>query len=119
MGLESVYSGSFKSYKVLSLKMKRESLKDARHLKSDKNSSYSKSYKKGIEKGKKRKNKKFNKSLATTTKFFTFMSCIWKRIYFAQKHGLGKCSLYYYISGKVFFSIAGYVKRSNETLTSI
>ena len=40
-------------------------------------------------------------------------------IYFARKYSLGKCSLYYYISSKVFFSVAGYLKRSNETPTFV
>ena len=52
-------------------------------------------------------------------KFFTFIFCIWRRIYFTGKHSLGKCSLYYYISSKVSFSGAGYLKRSNEAPTSI
>ena len=29
-------------------------------------------------------------------------------MYFAGKHSLGKCSLYYYISSKVSFSVTGY-----------
>ena len=29
---------------------------------------------------------------------------------FCSKHSFGKCSLYYYIFSKVFFSVAGYVK---------
>ena len=44
---------------------------------------------------------------------------IWKRIDFARKYSLGKCRLYYYVSSKVYFSVAGYLKRSNETPTSI
>ena len=52
-------------------------------------------------------------------KFFSFIFCIWKRIYFARKHSLGICALYHYISGKVSFSVAGYLKRRNETPTSI
>ena len=52
-------------------------------------------------------------------KFFTFIFCIWKRIYLARKHSLGRCNLYYYISSKVFFSVAGYLRRKNETPTSI
>ena len=41
------------------------------------------------------KNEKYKKSLTTTIKLFTFTFCIWKRIYFARKHSLGKCNLYY------------------------
>ena len=52
-----------------------------------------------------------------TIKFFIF--CLWKRIYFARKHCLGKCSLYYYIASKFLFSVAGYLKWSNETPTTI
>ena len=65
------------------------------------------------------KNEKYKKKLTTKIKFLTFIFCIWKRIYFARKHCLGKCNLYYYISSKVFFSVAGYLKRSIETPTSI
>ena len=54
-----------------------------------------------------------------TIKFFTFIFCLCKRIYFAQKHSLRKWSLHYYISRKVLFSVAGYLKRSNETPASI
>ena len=32
---------------------------------------------------------------------------------------LGKCSLYYYISVKVLFSVAGYLKQNNKTPTSM
>ena len=40
-------------------------------------------------------------------------------IYFARKHILVKCSLCYYISSKVFFIVAGYLKQSNEIPSSI
>ena len=46
--LEVVYSDKY--YKVFTLKMEKESPKDANHLQNDKNSSYSKRYKKDIEK---------------------------------------------------------------------
>ena len=46
---------------------------------------------------------KFNK-VTTTIKFFTSIFCF---------------SLYYYISNKVLFSVAGYLKQSNETPTSM
>ena len=65
------------------------------------------------------KNEKHRKNPKTKIKFFTFIFCIWKWIYFTVKHSLGKCSLYYYISSKAFFSVAGYLKRGNETPTSI
>ena len=70
------------------------------------------------------KNEKYKKSLTTRKQeqnaLLLFFVAIWKRIHFAQKNNsLGKCSLYYYISGKVFFSVAGYLKQSNETPTSI
>ena len=65
------------------------------------------------------KNVKYKKSLRTEIKLFTFIFCKRKMIYFALKYSLGKCSLYYYISSKVFFIVAGYLKRSNETSTSI
>ena len=42
-----------------------------------------------------------------------------ERIDFARKYSLGKFSLNYYISSKVFFSVAEYLKRSNKTPTSI
>ena len=32
-------------------------------------------------------------SVTATIKFFAFIFYLWKRIYFAQKHSLGKCSL--------------------------
>ena len=63
------------------------------------------------------KNQKYKESLTTAMKFFTFIFCIWKRIYFAQKHSLGKCSLY--ISSKIFFSVAGYVIQSTAIPASI
>ena len=44
-------------------------------------------------------------------KILTSIFCLWKRIYFARKWNLGKRSLYYYISSKVLFSVAGYLKR--------
>ena len=65
------------------------------------------------------KNEKHRKNPKTKIKFFTFIFCIWKWIYFTVKHSLGKCSLYYYISSKAFFSVAGYLKRGNETPSSI
>ena len=51
------------------------------------------------------KNEKRKKSLNITTaiKFFTLIFGVPRRIYFAQKHSLGKCSLQYYISSKVLF----------------
>ena len=54
-------------------------------------------------------------NVATGIKFFSFIYSILEGTYFARKHDLGKCSLYYYISSKV----AGYLERSNETPTSI
>ena len=48
------------------------------------------------------KNGNYKKSLTTAIKFFSFIVSIWKRIYFARKHSLGKCSLYYYISSNLF-----------------
>ena len=62
------------------------------------------------------KNEKYKKSLTTTTKFFTSFVC-GKECILLENNSLGKCSLYYYISSK-FFSIAEYLKRSNETLMS-
>ena len=38
------------------------------------------------------KNENYKKSLTTTIKFFTFVFCIWKRIYFARKQSFGKWS---------------------------
>ena len=35
------------------------------------------------------------KNETTTIKLFTFIYYIWKRIYFARKCSLGKCSLYH------------------------
>ena len=67
---------------------------------------------------KRKAEEKFN-NVTSTIKFFYFIFCIWKRIYFARKHSLGICVLYYCISGKVSFSVAGYLKRRNETPTSI
>ena len=67
-------------------------------------------------------NEKYKKSLKNVTKtieFFTYVFYIRKRVYFARKHNLRKCSLYYYFPSQVFFSVAGYSKRSNETPTSI
>ena len=49
----------------------------------------------------------FNNVIATI-KFFTFIVYIWKKIYFTRKYSFEKCSLYYYISSKSFFSVAGY-----------
>ena len=97
--------------------------KDTGHLKSNKNSLHSNRFKNDMEKkggrGEKRKvEEKFNNA-TTTIKLLTFMFCIWKRICFAWKHSLEKCSLYYDISSKVFFSVAGYLKRSNEKPTYI
>ena len=41
-------------------------------------------------------------------------------MYFARTSSFGKRSLYYHICSKVFFSsVAGYLKRSNETPMSI
>ena len=65
------------------------------------------------------KNEKLKKSFTTRAKFFAFILCIWKRIYFAQKHSLGKCILCCYIPSKVFISVAGNLKQTNETPTSI
>ena len=59
---------------------------------------------------------KFNK-VTTTIKLFAFIFYLLKRIYFAQKYSLVKCSLYYCISNKVLFSVARYLKRSNKTTT--
>ena len=58
---------------------------------------------------KRKAEEKFN-NVTSTIKFFYFIFCIWKRIYFARKHSLGICVLYYCISGKVSFSVAGYLK---------
>ena len=63
--LEVVYSGSFKCYKMISLKMIREYPKRCETRKNKKNSSYSKRYKKDIEKRGKRKKEKYKKSLIT------------------------------------------------------
>ena len=53
-------------------------------------------------------------------KLFTLLTfCIGKRIYFAPKHRLRKYGSYYYISSKVVFSPARYLRQSNETATSI
>ena len=63
--------------------------------------------KKTLKTGKNEKRKileKFN-NVTTTVKFFTFIFCMWKRIYFARKHGLEKCSLYYYISSSKVFLV--------------
>ena len=38
------------------------------------------------------------KKVTTTIKLFTFIFCLWKKMYFARKRSLGKFSLYYYIS---------------------
>ena len=81
--------------------MKKES---ESHLKNNKYSSSRKGYKKNIEKGE-MKNEKYKKSLTTEIIFFTFIFCIWKRIYFAQKQSLINCSLYYYISSKAFLML--------------
>ena len=51
-----------------------------------------------------------------TIKFFTFLFYTSKRIYFGRKYSLEKYSSYYYIYSKVY---AGYLKRNNETPTSI
>ena len=59
------------------------------------------------------KNEKYKTSLTTTIKFLTFAFCICKRIYFYRENSFRKCSLFYYISRKVFFSVAGYLKRSS------
>ena len=103
-------------------KRKKIHQKDASHLKNNKNSLHGKRCKKGIEKGKKNERWKvsetFNK-LTTTIKFFTFIFCLRKRIYFARKHSLGKCILYHFISSKVLFSVARYLKQSNEIPTFI
>ena len=61
---------------------------------------------------------KFNK-VTTTTKLFTFIICLRKRIYFPGKHSLEKCSLDYYISSKGFSSVDGNLPKSNETPTPI
>ena len=41
------------------------------------------------------KSEKYKKSLTTAINLFTFIFCVWEKIYFAQKHSLGKCILYY------------------------
>ena len=38
------------------------------------------------------KNEKYKKGLTMTINFFTFIFCIWKGIYFAQKLSFEKCS---------------------------
>ena len=48
------------------------------------------------------KNGKYKKNLTSTVKFLNFIFCIWKRIYIARKHSLGKCSSYNDISRKAF-----------------
>ena len=53
MELKVVYSGSFKCYKVLYLKMKKESPERCEPPKNSKNSSHGKRYKEYIEKGEK------------------------------------------------------------------
>ena len=56
------------------------------------------------------KNEKYKKSLTTTAKLFSFIFCISKRIYFAPKHGLGKCVVYTITFLVIFFSFAEYLK---------
>ena len=75
-------------FQVFFLKIKKASLKKCEPLKNNKNSSQGKIYKKDIEKSGKMKNKINNES--TTIKLFNFIFCIWKRIYFAWNHSLGK-----------------------------
>ena len=96
--------------------MKKESPKDASHLKKNKNYLHKNRYKKGIEKKGKLKKKSIRnfKNVTTTIKFFTFTFCIRKRIYFTLKHSFGKCDLHYYFSSEAFFGVAGYLKRINE-----
>ena len=80
-----------------------------------------KRYKKNIKKGGKWKTKyirKFSQRSNNKNIIYLFF-CIWKRIYFVRKHCLEECNLYYYISSTVFLSVTGYLKRSNETSTSI
>ena len=57
--------------------------------------------------------------MPTRIKLFTFIFCLWKKICFTWTNCLGKCNLYYYISSNVLFSVAGYLKRCNESPTSI
>ena len=115
MELEVVYGNSFKCYKLLSLKMKKNHQKDVSHLKNDKHSSHSKRNMKG-----KMKNEKHNKSLNKTKaiKLFTSIFFVYWKEYILPKYSLGKCSLHYYIL-IFFFSVVGYLKGSNETPASI
>ena len=73
--------------------MKKNHQKNASHLKNNKNSSHSKRYKKDIEKvgmnEKQKVREKFN-NVTTTTKLFTLIFRIWKRIYFCSKTYFGK-----------------------------
>ena len=59
------------------------------------------------------KEEKYEKRLTTLIKFL-LLFLLWKRIYFPRKHSMGKCTLYYYISSKISFSVAGYLKQSSE-----
>ena len=100
-------------------KWKNNHQKDASHLK-NKITHIARDKRRTLEREKNEKRKVWEKvnNVTTTIKFFAFIFCIWKRIDFTRRHNLGKCSLNYYISSKVFFSVAGYLKRSHETPTS-
>ena len=64
--------------------MKKNHQKDASHLKNKKNLHMAKDARKALKKGE-NKNRKAQEEFnnVTTTIFFTFIFCIWKRIYFA------------------------------------
>ena len=57
--------------------------------------------------GMKNENHFHNVSQRNNDNKIIFIFCIGKRIYLVQKHSLVR---YYYISSKVFFSVAGYLK---------
>ena len=83
--------------------MKINHKKDASHL--EKILHITRATRRTLRRSKNEKRKVYEKfnDITTTIKFFTLIFCIWKRIYFARKHSLGKFSLYYYIFSKGFF----------------
>ena len=62
------------------------------------------------------KNERYNDN---DNKILYFYFFVYEKGYIMLENSLGKCSLYYYISSKVLFSVAGYLKRINETPTPI
>ena len=54
--------------------------------KNDKNSSHNKRYKTDIGKRERRKEMYQKSKVTATIRFFTFLFCTWKRIYFAGKY---------------------------------